>query len=429
MNLARQIEQYLAQPLMELVRDISMQAEGRGERAYLVGGVVRDMLLGIAAPNPASALRFDLDLVIEGDAVELAQRVAATGRARLLARHRFGTAKLRSGTLTLDLATARSETYARPGALPTVSPGALQADLARRDFSINAMAISLAIADDGELIDPHQGRADLDHGLIRVLHPASFSDDATRILRAIRYEQRLAFELEAETGRLLRRDIPMLDTISGDRIRHELDLILKEDRPESAIQRLGELKALARIGPCLRGNGRIAGQFARARAAGKPGQLPWLYFCLLIHPCSDGDIEQLVDRLNTPAKLTRAMCDTVRLKDDLHLLDNPALKPGDIYDLLHVYDPLAVQANAIASKSTAVHKHLRLFLTKLRLVRPLLDGEDLKRLGIASGPEMGRILKSLHRARLEGEIKTRTDEERLALALLEAGRGPTIAPD
>ena len=429
MNLARQIEQYLPRQLLDLVRDINMEVAGRRERAYLVGGIVRDLLLGMPTPGSASALRFDLDLVIEGDAVELAQRVAATGRAGLLARHRFGTAKLRSGTFTLDLATARRESYARPGALPTVAPGTLEDDLARRDFSINAMAASLNADDYGELMDPHRGQADLDHGLIRVLHPASFSDDATRILRAVRYEQRLAFKLEAETDRLLKRDIPMLDTISGDRIRHELELILKEDRPESAIQRLGELKALARIGPCLRGDGRIAGQFESARGAQKPAQLPWLYFCLLIYECNEREVEQLIARLHTSAQLTRAMGDTVRLKDRLHLLDRPALKPGDIYDLLHVYDRLAVQAHAIASESTAVHEHLQLFLTRLHLIRPLLDGDGLKRLGIAPGPEMGRILQALHRARLDGEVRTRSDEERLALELMEAGRGPTIAAD
>src|SRR4030042_1495708 len=217
MNLARQIEQYLPQPLLALVKDISGQAAKQIERVDLVGGVVRDLLLGY--PN------FDLDLVVEGDAVRLAQRVAETGQARLLAHHRFGTAKLRYENFILDLATARKETYARPGALPAVTPGTLKDDLIRRDFSINAMAISLSAQDYGELIDPHQGKDDLEHRLIRVLHPKSFRDDATRILRGVCYEQRLGFEFEARTARLLKRDIPMLDTISGDRISKELEHI------------------------------------------------------------------------------------------------------------------------------------------------------------------------------------------------------------
>ena len=409
MNLARQIEQYLPRQLLELVQDISGQAAKQGQRVYLVGGVVRDLLLGY--PN------FDLDLVVEGDAVKLAQQVAETSQAKLLAHHRFGTAKLRYENFTLDLATARRETYARPGALPTVTPGTLKDDLIRRDFSINAMAISLAANDYGELVDPHQGKNDLEHCLIRILHPGSFSDDATRMLRAVRYEQRLGFELETQTAELLKRDIPMLDTISGDRIRHELELIFKEKQPEFVIQRLGELEVLPRISPSLKGDGWIAEKFAKARRLKKPTQLPSLYFCLLIYSFSERDLEQFLARLNISAKLSRAMRDTLRLKTSLPLLDKPALKPSEIYYLLREYEPVAIQANALATKSSTAHRHLQLFLTKLRYVRTSLDGEELKRLGISAGPEMGQVLQILHKAKLDGEVRTKADEKKLALSL------------
>jgi tRNA nucleotidyltransferase (CCA-adding enzyme) len=415
MNLARQIEQYLPQQLLELVKDISGQAAKRGHRVYLVGGVVRDLLLGY--PN------FDLDLVVEGDAVKLAQQVAETSQAKLLAHHRFGTAKLRYENFTLDLATARRETYARPGALPAVTPGTLTDDLLRRDFSINAMAISLAANDYGELVDPYQGESDLEHRLIRILHPGSFSDDATRILRAVRYEQRLVFEFEAQTAQLLKRDIPMLDTISGDRIRHELELIFKEKRPEFVIRRLAELGVLLRLSPFLKGDGWIAEKFDKARRLKKPSQLPSLYFCLLIYSFSETNIEQLLARLNIPAKLSRAMRDTLRLKTSLPFLEKPSLKPSGIYYLLREYEPVAIQANAIASDekegtpSLIVHRHLQLFLTKLRYVRTSLNGEELKRLGISTGPEMGKVLQILHKAKLDGEVSTRADERKLALSL------------
>jgi len=409
MNLARQIEQYLPLQLLELVKGISGQAAKRGQRVYLVGGVVRDLLLGY--PN------FDLDLVVEGDAVKLAQQVAETSQAKLLAHHRFGTAKLRYDNFTLDLATARKETYAKPGALPTVTPGTLKDDLVRRDFSINAMAISLAANDYGELVDPYQGKKDLEHCLIRILHPESFSDDATRILRAIRYEQRLSFELEAQTAQLLKRDIPMLDTISGDRIRHELELILKEKRPELVIKRLAELGVLPRISPFLKGDGWIAEKFDRARQLKKPTQLPSLYFCLLIYSFSVTEIEQLLARLNISAKLSRAMRDTLRLKTSLPLLNKPSLKPSEIYYLLREYESVAIQANAIASESSTAHRYLQLFLTKLRYVRTSLDGEELKRLGISAGPEMGKVIQLLHKAKLDGEVRTKADEKNLALSL------------
>lgn len=409
MNLARQIEQYLPEQLLELVKDISGQAAKRGQRVYLVGGVVRDLLLGY--PN------FDLDLVVEGDAVKLAQQVAETSQAKLLAHHRFGTAKLRYENFTLDLATARKETYAKPGALPAVTPGTLKDDLIRRDFSINAMAISLAANDYGELVDLHQGKGDLEHRLIRILHPRSFSDDATRILRAVRYEQRFGFQLEIQTAQLLKQDIPMLDTISGDRIRHELELIFKEKQPEFVIKRLTELGVLQGISPFLKGDGWIAEKFDKARRLKKPTQLPSLYFCLVIYSFSERGIGQFLARLNISAKLSRAMRDTLRLKTSLPLLDKSSLKPSDIYYLLREYEPVAIQANAIASESSKVHRYLQLFLTKLRYVRTALNGEELKRLGISAGPEMGQVLQILHKAKLDGEVSTRADEKNLALSL------------
>jgi tRNA nucleotidyltransferase (CCA-adding enzyme) len=409
MNLARQIEQYLPRQLLGLVKDISGQAAKQGQRVYLVGGVVRDLLLGY--PN------FDLDLVVEGDAVKLAQQVAENSQAKLLAHHRFGTAKLRYDNFTLDLATARKETYDSPGALPTVTPGTLKDDLIRRDFSINAMAVSLASNDYGELVDPYQGKSDLEHHLIRILHPKSFSDDATRILRGVRYEQRFGFEFEAQTARLLKRDIPMLDTISGDRIRHELELIFKEKQPELAIKRLGELGVLPRISPFLKGDGWIAEKFDRARHLKKPVQLPSLYFCLLIYSLSERGIEQFLARLNISAKLSRAMRDTLRLKTSLPPLDRPSLKPSEIYYLLREYEPLAIQVNAIASEPSMAHRYFELFLTKLRYVSTSLDGEELKKLGISAGPEMGQILQRLHKAKLNGEVRTGADERKLALSL------------
>jgi len=409
MNLSRQLDQYLSGPLCELAKDVSGQAAKLQQRVYLVGGVVRDLLLGY--PN------FDLDLVVEGDAVKLAQQVAETSQAKLLAHHRFGTAKLRYENLTLDLATARKETYARPGALPAVTPGTLKDDLIRRDFSINAMAISLTADDYGELVDPYQGKSDLERRLIRILHPGSFTDDATRILRGVCYEQRFGFEFETQTARLLKRDIPMLDMISGDRIRHELEHIFEENRPELVIERLGDLGVLHRINPSLKGDGWIADKFDEARRLNKPSQLPSLYFCLLVYSFSGKAIEQFLARLNMPAKLSRAMRDTLRLKTKLQLLNEPSLKPSVVYYLLREYEHVAIQANTVATKSSTPHRHLQLFLAKLRYVRTSLDGEELKKLGFSAGPEMGKVLQVLHKAKLDGEVRTRADEKKLALSL------------
>ena len=142
----------------------------------------------------------------------------------------FGTAKLRIGGVSLDLVMARRETYAEPGALPAVAPGSLSDDLARRDFSINAMAVSLSAESWGHLVDPFDGAGDLKRRLVKVLHPGSFRDDATRLFRAARYAGRLGFDLEPETERLAREGAAYVDTISGDRVRHELERIFEEPR-------------------------------------------------------------------------------------------------------------------------------------------------------------------------------------------------------
>jgi tRNA nucleotidyltransferase (CCA-adding enzyme) len=406
-SLAYQLEQYLPEQLQQLIGDISTQAEALGQSLYLVGGVVRDLLLGCHS--------FDVDLVVEGDAIALAQQVTGTSSAKMILHPRFGTAKLSLGDFVIDLASARNETYARPGALPTVTPGTIKDDIFRRDFSINAMAISLVPSNYGELIDPYRGKEDLEHRLIRILHPRSFTDDATRILRAIRYEQRLGFELEPQTAQLLERDIDMLDTISGDRIRHELELILREKCPEHVLIRLRRLGALKRLSLPLDSDEWIAEKFSKARRLNSSAQMVPLYFCLLACSLSQQENEQFLRRVSMPRRLAQALRDTLHLKARLPLLDRPSMKRSEVYHLLRDYDPLAIQANAIASESSTRYHHLRLFLNELRYVKTHLSGEDLAKLGIPSGPEVGEILGKLLEARLDGETKTKKEEQKLAL--------------
>jgi len=230
MDLAPLVKESLPPHLWQILIHCGQLAGARKWRAYLVGGMVRDILLGRKS--------LDLDIVVEGDALQLAKELAVEG---LTLHHRFGTAKLRYGEWSLDLATARCETYPHPGALPVVKPGTISNDLSRRDFTINAMAMHLSPDTLGELLDPFKGKEDVERGLIRILHPNSFIDDATRILRALRYEQRFGFHLEQTTQALLVRDLVMLNTISGDRLRHELELLLKEEYPHK-VQQTVELK-------------------------------------------------------------------------------------------------------------------------------------------------------------------------------------------
>jgi tRNA nucleotidyltransferase (CCA-adding enzyme) len=332
---------------------------------------------------------------------------------------RFGTAKVNFADFSLDIAMARSETYRKPGALPIVQPGTIRDDLFRRDFSINAMAVSLSPNNFGTLIDMYGGKEDLEDRVVRILHPHSFIDDATRMLRACRYEQRLGFTIEQETAELVRQNAMMLHTISGDRIRRELDLIFKEELPERILKRMAELDLLGLIHPSLDGNGWLADKYSKARQQTRQGTLSLIYLCLLVYSLKDDAIKQFISYLNYPRSSEKAMVHTLQLKARVPQLAHSSLKHSDIFELLDGYTLSAIQANIIAAESKTAVKNLELYLNKLRSVKTLLSGNDLINMGIHPGPQFTAIFKELHRAKLNGEASTRQDEENLALHLLE----------
>jgi len=274
------------------------------------------------------------------------------------------------------------------------------------------MAIHLDQDNFGKLIDPCGGENDIEKKLIRILHEKSFTDDATRVLRSIRYEQRFDFQLEANTETLLHRDLAMLKTISGDRIRHELELILKEDLPEKMLQRAGELGVLKEIHPSLHGNGLLKEVFQQARSTTRSPAIA-LYFSLMLYYFSHEEGEDFIARLRLPRSIARAIRDTLDLKENIFFLSTAQLSPSDIYELLESHHPLSILANAIYSDSVLQRKRLYLYLNKLRFVKTALDGEALQQIGIPPGPRMGEILRELHEARLDQRVKSREEEEKL----------------
>jgi tRNA nucleotidyltransferase (CCA-adding enzyme) len=411
-NLARIIEKQLPAELVNFMWLAGEIAHTRGEKLYLVGGVVRDLLLG--------QVNLDLDLVVEGNAIELAQRLKDQGK--ITTHPRFNTAKLQWDKWSVDLATARAETYEKPGALPSVTPSSIDNDLSRRDFTINAMAIGLNPGYYGRLVDPHGGRNDLKDKLIRVLHEKSFIDDATRIWRSLRYEQRLDFHLEKKTLDLLQRDIAMLDTISGDRIRYEIECVLEEKYPEKVFRRAEELSVLAKLHPSLKGDGWLAKKFDQARRLCSP-ELPEfdLYLALLAYPLNNGETEHLISRLNLPKALAQTLRDTIAVKNKMRSLTVPALSPSNIYRLLDGYSSQALVANSLATESPVASQNIRLFLKKLKDIKISLTGEDLIKMGVAQGPPIGEVLELLKQAKLNGKINTRQDEEEMVKGWLAQG--------
>jgi len=411
-NLSDQIKKRLPTELVHLMEAIGALAAHQDQHLYLVGGAVRDLLL--------ERETFDLDLAVDGDAIALAQLLANTTQGKLTIHTRFKTASLRWKEWRIDLTTIRSETYDQPGALPRVGPGSLADDLLRRDFTINAMAVQLDPGRYGGLVDLYGGREDLERGHIRILHEKSFTDDATRIWRALRYEQRLGFRIEPETLGLLKRDIAMLDTISGDRIRHELELVLKESYPEKVFRRTDELQVLSGLQPCLKGNNWLSEKFEQARQVSSPTPPPAsLYLALLTYTLTTEQLERFIVRLKLPRPLAQILRDTCRLKAGIESLAAPDLKPSHVYEVLHDYSPAAITATSLATDSPETSRNIHQYLVRLRYVKQALTGEDLKTMGVTPGPRISEILTRLQAARMDGEASGRQEEAKLVREWLQ----------
>lgn len=378
---------------------------------YLVGGPVRDLILNRRAK--------DLDLVVEGDASELALKVTQQVSGAITGYSKFGTATIKVGQTRLDLVTARNETYPQPGALPRVKPSTIHEDLKRRDFTINSIAIGLSRPSFGRLIDPTGGIKDLKLGHIRALHPQSFRDDATRMLRAIRYEQRLSFRIEPKTLRCIRESLEenMLATISPDRLRSEVDLILREDHPAKTLLRAGKLGILSGIFKPLT----TAHWLSNLNRYDKDYDL-LSYLAALTYPLSTEEGETFIARLNMLKRWAKAVRDINYLKGIEQSLAHPDLSDSYLCQLLDGRSHSSTAALACLTQNTLVRDRLVKYLDHLRYVKPLLRGKDLLAIGVPQGPKVGQILHNLRTARLEKRINTRKEETQLArnhLALAE----------
>ncbi len=396
----------LPPPLLKLTLTAGRLAESSGSRIYLVGGIVRDLILGRAC--------VDIDIAVEGDAMQLASQIAEKLDARLTVHNAFGTASLKIEGFNVDLATCRSEIYRHPGALPLVRPGKIQDDLKRRDFTINAMAVCVNAPDRGILTDLFGARQDLSQGLVRVLHDKSFQDDATRMMRAVRYEQRLGFRLEHSTVRLLKRSLDMLDTISGDRLKNELMLWLNEDYCYKILRRAAQLGIISKLHPALTWNRAMSTAFRRASVPAKVTTSP-LHFCLLVHNLDEEELYELLGRLNlTGSRLDLLSNQSLKLKSRCKELDKRTIKRSKIYSTLHEYDAIAIQTINCYAAAPILRRNLTLYLDTLRYVKTSLGGNDLLKMGVPEGPQVGTILNQLLAARLDRTILSRSDEIKLA---------------
>jgi tRNA nucleotidyltransferase (CCA-adding enzyme) len=397
-------------PVFDAIAAASEAAEG----VYLVGGTVRDILLGEQS--------FDVDVAVEGDAIALARLLGRALGGRVRAHRKFGTAVVVYGDgERVDVVTARTEFYDAPAALPSVEHATIREDLFRRDFTINAMAASLKGDDFGRLVDPFGGRADLARGTIRVLHNLSFIDDPTRIFRAIRYENRYGFRMDEHTARLARGCIEMglVGDLSSARLRDELIALLEEGEVGHSVLRLAELGAAGAIHPHLAADDEAVELLRRGRTLAERYRLdvpPWrIGLAVLARRMPPAEIYPWLQRLRVRRRDAEAIAAAVTVGPRLAArLAAGDAQPSEVVALVERHAPDAPLFALALSDVPALHR----YFSELQGVRLEVTGADLAELGLAESPQVGEVLSELRRRKLNGELDGRESELAAARELI-----------
>ena len=416
-NVKSVMKERLDKKVMGLFECITKMADGDHCSVYVVGGFVRDLLLGI--PN------LDVDIVVEGDGIDFARKLAAELKGRVKTHAKFGTSViiLEDG-FRVDVATARMEFYKHPAALPTVERSSVKADLFRRDFTVNSLAIQLTGKDAFKLMDYFNGEKDLKDKMIRVLHNLSFIEDPCRIFRAIRFEQRHGFQIGKQTEAFMKTAVKkrLVDKLSGSRFLNELFLILKEDQPVPCIRRMMEFSLLQFISPGMLAD--VSGMktlervrevlsWAKMVPFVKTPEAWFIYFMGLFYDLDDQAVPQAVERLRLPMRLQKRLeTDLENCKEAIeHLARKKELGPAEIYEIFSPLSPEAIVFMLTLLDDDRVNHYATLYLTQYHdLGKLFLTGDDLIRMGVKPGPIFQTVFKTLRDARVDGKVKTRQDE-------------------
>ena len=429
MDLISKLESTLSSYQLNILHLVADEASHSGLPVYIVGGSVRDLILGSVVK--------DLDFTVEGDAITLARVLGDKHGGKVTAHKKFGTAKwflpkgLRTkSSETLDFISARSETYKQPAALPTVKLGGINDDISRRDFTINTLAIRLDGSHFGQLRDDLNGMEDLKNGIVRVLHAQSLIDDPTRMYRIVRYAERYSFQIAEETLALMPEAIPFIEKLSAQRIRHELDLILEELNAASMLASLAELDLLKPIHPALSYDKTMSDRLGNLYTYHRLQHLsPWnitkgeqmnasdLGWLLWLMSYSKDDIASLNTRLRFRADLFVSLLAVSMLFGDQSTF--VGLSPSECVKRLESFPINAVEAVGYVTKDLRIKELLDEYISKWRYVKPHTTGNELKSLGIEPGPRYAIILRQLRNAWLDGEVKTEEEEARLLRAILK----------
>lgn len=410
---------HLSPSALHTLRRLGRYADEQGVSLYLVGGVVRDILLD----RPVH----DLDVVVEGDGIAFAQGAAARFHGKIVDFTRFGTAILYfPDGVKLDVATARREFYPQPAVLPTVEPSTIWQDLYRRDFTINAMAVSLNQQNFGRLVDYFGGRADLAKGELRVLHSRSFLDDPTRILRGFRFAERLGFTLTAETYRLMTEALQqgIFHRVSSERLRDELCLLLSEQPSVHLLRKMEETGVWRNLFPEIHLSCRVSTAWERIpdgyhslKLLPESVRFPWLpYFLVLLHGHNTVDLAAIADKWRFSREEKRALAAYPdRLVGVARFTAVTANR--EIYQTLAGAEPETLVALLSLFPSPLVQNAILRYHFTLRKMSLSITGKDLMALGVPQGEQLGWLLKETLYAKLDGKIGSPAEEIRFALGL------------
>jgi tRNA nucleotidyltransferase (CCA-adding enzyme) len=395
----------------------AVQAVGEGyDGVYLVGGAVRDVLLGESS--------FDVDIAVEGDGIAFGRALAAALGARVVPHERFGTAIVIDEERNhVDVATTRTEFYDYPAALPRVERATIRQDLFRRDFTVNAMAVSLKGEEFGRLVDPFGGLRDLEEKVVRVLHNLSFIDDPTRIFRAIRYENRYGFRMEAHTLALARACVEMelVGELTSARLRDELHDLLSEESVGDSILRLHELGIDRAVHPHLAADEeavRLIEEVDRVRARHAPRADAWrLRLAVLARNLTPDELYDWFGKLRLRRRDADRIADAVTVAPKLHALLANGDEPARVRALVEPHDPDGALL-ALATAPPAVRAALERYFDELRGVELEISGGDLAELGLTESPRVGAVLEEVLRRKLNGELDGRAAELEAARELV-----------
>ncbi|OGF52910.1 MAG: hypothetical protein A2497_00260 [Candidatus Firestonebacteria bacterium RifOxyC12_full_39_7] len=413
-NVKDLMEKRLGGKVYSLLQEIGKLADKEKCKVYVVGGFVRDLLLNIE--------NFDMDIVIEGDGIGFASVLAKKLNADIKKHKKFGTAVLNlPGGFKIDVATARVEFYAYPASAPTVEFSKIKYDLYRRDFTINAMAIELNRQDFGMLVDFFGAQKDLQEKQIKVMHNMSFVEDPTRIFRAIRFEQRYGFKMEESSMNFLDNalDLEMFDQLATYKMKDELVLILSEDLPLKAIDRMRELDVLKYIHPGIKVTPAKKHIFREITNSFTVEVLflddpvdRWLVnFLALVDDLNLDQITHICEKFKLSSKVI-AQLSQIRTgeKEILRILEKVKMKNSEVYNLLFKVSYEGLLFYMSKSKSMRARQRIHLYLSSLYKIKVDVTGEDLKAYGIKPGPVYKEIFKELLNLKLDGTIKTRAEE-------------------